>query len=232
MKQLCLESNEDSSILYITGDIEGIFSNRRAARYLKDTLQFTRLEDKLLVQTDKNINKAIDKVKKICEYISAELVYSGKVSEAVSNYVLEEEKFLEFSEKARAIRDNHCDKADFQAFIDSVSKNLRNRTLYELQLLSAYHLAFSQNSCNFSVPGAGKTSVVYGAYAYLSNLKPDDKKYVDKLLIISPLSAFGPWELEYEECFGEIPSTKRLNGKVSVDDKKQYLYSRNPAKIG
>ena len=33
------------------------------------------------------------------------------------------------------------------------------------------------------------------------------------------------------ELLSLLPSTKRLNGKVSVDDKKQYLYSRNPAKI-
>lgn len=231
MKQLCLESNDDSSIMYVTGDTMDIFSNRRATRYLKDTLNYSQDNDKLIVQVDKDINKTIDKIKKICEYISAELVYSGKVSEAVNNYALEEEKFHEFSEKARLIRDNHCEKEDFQNFIDSVSCHLKNRSLYELQLLSAYHLAFSQNGCNFSVPGAGKTSVVYGAFAYLSNLQPDDKKYVDKLLIISPLSAFGPWELEYAECFGEKPSTKRLNGKVSIEDKKQYLYSRTPAKI-
>lgn len=229
MKQLCLESNEDSTILYISGDIGDIFSNRRAARYIKDTLKFTQTDTKLTVEVDKDINKTIDKIKKICEYISAELVYSGKVSEAVNNYALEEEKFREFSEKARLIRDNHCEKEDFQRFIDLVSKHLKNRSLYELQLLSAYHLAFSQNGCNFSVPGAGKTSVVYGAFAYLSHLNPEDKKYVDRLLIISPLSAFGPWELEYEECFGEKPSTKRLNG--TVDEKKQYLYTRTPAKI-
>lgn len=231
MKQLCLGSNDDSSIIYITGDIVDIFSNRRATRYLKDTLKYSQTGDKLVVQADKDINKTIDKIRKICEYISAELVYSGKVSEAVNNYALEEEKFHEFSEKARLIRDNHCEKEDFQNFIDSVSCHLKNRSLYELQLLSAYHLAFSQNGCNFSVPGAGKTSVVYGAFAYLSNLQPNDKKYVDKLLIISPLSAFGPWELEYAECFGEKPSTKRLNGKVSIEDKKQYLYSRTPARI-
>ena len=194
-------------------------------------MKFSQAGNKLTVEVDKDINKTIDKIKKVCEYISAELVYSGKVSEAVSNYALEEEKFHEFSEKARSIRDNHCEKDDFQNFVDSVSVHLKNRSLYELQLLSAYHLAFSQNGCNFSVPGAGKTSVVYGAFAYLSNLSPDDKKYVDKLLIISPLSAFGPWELEYEECFGEKTSTKRLNGSLSVDDKKQYLYSRTPAKI-
>ncbi|MFS9253019.1 DEAD/DEAH box helicase [Streptococcus infantis] len=231
MKRICLESNEDSSKLYITGDIDDIFANRRAARYIKDTIEFTKADGKLIVNAEKDINKTIDKLKKVCEYISAELVFSGKVSEAVNNYALEEEKFHIFSEKARLIRDNCCDKEDFQKFVDSLSINLKNRSLYELQLLSAYHLAFSQNACNFSVPGAGKTSVVYGAFAYLSNLPADDSKYVDKLLIISPLSAFGPWELEYEECFGEKPSTKRLNGKVSVDEKKQYLYSRTPAKI-
>ena len=230
MKKLCLESNENSSELTVTGDIDAIFGNRRATRYLKDTLKFNRTEDALVIVTD-DINKCIDRIKKICEYISAELCFSDNVSDAVNQYAMEEEKFAEFSEKAREIRDNHCEKDDFKAFVDSVSVNLRNRSLYELQLLSAYHLAFAQNACNFSVPGAGKTSVVYGAFAYLSNLAPTDKKYVDKLLIISPLSAFGPWELEYEECFGEKPSTKRLNGSVSVEEKKQYLYSLNPAKI-
>lgn len=231
MKKLCLESNENSSSLVITGDTTSIFSNRRAARYLKDTVKFTRTDDRLIVGTDGDINKCLDRIKKICGYIGAEIVYSDKVSEAITNYVLEEEKFGEFSEKARTIRDNHCNRSDFEQFVGAVSKNLPNRSLYELQLLSAYHLAFSQNACNFSVPGAGKTSVVYGAFAYLSNLPHGHKKYVDKLLIISPLSAFGPWELEYGECFGEKPSTKRLNGKVPVEEKKQYLYSLDPARI-
>ena len=231
MKKLCLESNENGNELIVTGDIESIFSNRRAARFLKDTVSYRQTDDGLIINAEDDINKTIDRIKKICKYISAELEYSGRVSEAVNNYALEEEKFDEFAEKARLIRDNHCDKAEFQDFVDSVSKNLPNRSLYELQLLSAYHLAFSQNACNFSVPGAGKTSIVYGAFAYLSNLSPDNKKYVDKLLIISPLSAFGPWELEYEECFGQKPSTKRLNGMIPVEEKKQYLYSLNPAKI-
>lgn len=231
MKKLCLESNENGSSLIITGDIDSIFSNRRAVRYLKDTVKFAKTDGSIIVEADDDINKSIDRIKKLCDYIGAELVYSGRVSEAVTNYALEEEKFGEFAEKARLIRDNHCDKDDFERFVDSVSKNLSNRSLYKLQLLSAYHLAFSQNACNFSVPGAGKTSVVYGAFAYLSNLPQEDKKYVDRLLIVSPLSAFGPWEFEYEECFGEKPSTRRLNGKVPIEEKKQYLYSFNPARI-
>ena len=231
MKKLYLESNENSNSLIITGDIDSVFCNRRASRYLKDTIKFLKTDDSIVLEVSDDLNKTLDRIKKICEYIGAKLVYSGKVSEAVSNYALEEEKFKEFSEKARMIRNNQCNKNDFEEFTISVSKNLSNRSLYELQLLSAYHLAFSQNACNFSVPGAGKTSVVYGAFAYLSNLPRDDKKYVDRLLIISPLSAFGPWELEYEECFGEKPSTKRLSGKISIDEKKQYLYSPNTDKI-
>lgn len=231
MRKLYLESRENSNSLIIKGDINTIFSNRRATRYIKDNLQYIQDQESLIIDVDDDLNKTIDRLKKVCEYISAELDYSGSVSEAVNQYAMEEEKFSEFAKKARLIRDNCCEYTDFKVFIDSVSKNLKNRSLYELQLLSAYHLAFAQNACNFSVPGAGKTSVVYGAFAYLSNLNKSDKKYVDKLLIISPLSAFGPWELEYEECFGENPSTKRLNGAVSLDDKKQYLYSLDPAKI-
>lgn len=231
MKKLCLESNENGNEIIVTGDIDSIFSNRRAARFLKDTLNYKQTSDGIVIDSCGDINRTIDRIKKICEYISANLEYSRQVSEAVNNYVLEEEKFEKFAEKARKIRDNHCGKDEFKEFVNSVSDNLPNRSLYELQLLSAYHLAFSQNACNFSVPGAGKTSVVYGAFAYLSNLSPDNKKFVDKLLIISPLSAFGPWELEYEECFGKKPTTKRLNGKVPVDEKKQYLYSATPATI-
>lgn len=231
MKRFSLESDESNNLLIVSGDINSIFINRRASRYLKDNLKYTRDDSRLAVEITDDLNKCLDRLKKICSYVSAELVFSNHVSAAVTNYALEGEKFSEFSQKARDIRNNNCNKEDFTEFVESISNNLPNRRLYELQLLSAYHLAFAQNACNFSVPGAGKTSVVYGAYAYLSNLNTDDKKYVNKLLIISPLSAFGPWELEYRECFGITPSTKRLSGKISLDEKKQYLYSLNPACI-
>ena len=232
MRTLCVESNNDTTLLIVTGDTDAIFANRRATRYLKDTLRYAVNEDRLVVTVGSNdINKVIDRLKKICEYIQAGLIFSGTMSEAINNYAIEEEKFMEFAEKARSIRDNECVKNDFKAFVDAVREKLKTRSLYELQLLSAYHLAFAQNACNFSVPGAGKTSIVYGAFAYLSSLNSSDKKYVDRLLIISPLSAFGPWESEYEECFGEKPYTQRLNGQLSLETKKRYLYSRNPAKI-
>ena len=40
---------------------------------------------------------------------------------------------------------------------------------------------------NFSVPGAGKTSMVYGTYAYLSS---ESINKVDKIVVIGPKKFF------------------------------------------
>ena len=84
MRKLYLESKENSNSLIITGDVNTIFSNRRAARYIKDNLHYVQDQKSLIIDVDDDLNKTIDRLKKVCEYISAELVYSGSVSEAVS----------------------------------------------------------------------------------------------------------------------------------------------------
>lgn len=42
MRKLYLESKENSNSLIITGDVNTIFSNRRAARYIKDNLHYVQ----------------------------------------------------------------------------------------------------------------------------------------------------------------------------------------------
>lgn len=157
--------------------------------------------------------------------------FTLEAQQVTDQHYIEERRFAEFSKKALHIRNNDCDAEEFKDFTDSVAANLTARSLYPLQLLSAYHMAFSQNACNFSVPGAGKTSIVYGAYAYLHNLPEDDPKHIDRLLIVGPLSSFGPWEAEYEECFGRAPKSKRLVGGVPKNDKQDYLISRYPCEL-
>jgi superfamily II DNA or RNA helicase len=146
-----------------------------------------------------------------------------QVKDFVSEIDQENKNFKKFSLKAKNIRNNiHADN-DFKNFTNIVSKEL-NRELYPLQLLSSYHLAFSQNACNFSVPGAGKTSIVYGAYAYLKSLPFNHPKHIDRLLIISPLAAFAPWKNEYKECFNRNTTIKELVG-VSPSQRKNHFYS-------
>ena len=137
--------------------------------------------------------------------------------------------FAEFSKKAKDIRNDMHEITNFQNFVNVISEKLK-RKLYNLQLLSAYHLAFAQNACNFSVPGAGKTTIVYAAYAYLKNLPLDNSKHVNRILIICPLAAFAPWEDEYEECFGVPAEIKKLVG-VTARDRTDHFISPRPTEI-
>ncbi|NQV77736.1 MAG: hypothetical protein HQ490_05205 [Lutibacter sp.] len=173
----------------------------------------------------------LNKLHKILFRYGFEEKHSEEMDVVLKSFYQEEENFKIFSLQAENIKNNNCDKNDFENFINSLSEYVTHRTLYPLQLLSSYHLAFSQNACNFSVPGSGKTSIVYGAYTYLKNLSDDNPKKIDKLLIIGPLSSFGPWENEYLECFGKKSNAKRLLGKLSKSEKKNYLYSHNPSDV-
>lgn len=127
----------------------------------------------------------------------------------LSSAVNEEERFRAFSAKAFAIRNNDIDSGELTAFLDSVKQDSFIRTLKPFQILSAYHLAFAHNACNFSVPGAGKTSTVLAAYAYLVN-----NAEIDKLLVVGPLASFLAWKKEYFYCFGTEPKVLEIMGST------------------
>ena len=218
--------------IYLLGDITVLQKNRFAWRYARDYLHPNVTDDRIIIPVgDSEPFAVMSNISSMLTKYGFSESQSESSERVVQDYYEEERRFTEFSKKALHIRNNECDAAEFERFTQSVSKNLTARSLYPLQLLSAYHMAFSQNACNFSVPGAGKTSIVYGAYAYLHNLPADDPKYVDRILIVGPLSSFGPWELEYEECFGRAPKSKRLVGGVNKADKQDYLISKHPAEL-
>lgn len=160
--------------------------------------------------------KRYTEIEKLFLKFGITLVQDNSVKELLKRLNDENLAFQEFSLKAKNIRNNEHSLTDFREFTEIIHNTFKDRTLYELQLLSAYHLAFAQNACNFSVPGAGKTSTVYAAYAYLKNLPKTNYQYNDKhvnrLLIISPLAAFFPWKDEYEKCFGHPPKYKEMVG--------------------
>lgn len=232
MATFSIDLDTTKNEVYIEGDIKLLQKNRFAWRYVRDYLN-PRIEDyRLSIEVgDENPISILSKISDFLKKYGFDEEKGPSSEQLLHEYYEEKRKFEEFSKKALLIRNNNCDPQEFKEFTDSISLNLPARKLYPLQLLSAYHMAFSQNSCNFSVPGAGKTSVVYGAYAYLKNLQPDHIKKIDRLLIIGPLSSFGPWESEFKECFGRFPQSKRLIATLSKDERKDYLYSRKPAEL-
>ncbi|MBQ3367896.1 DEAD/DEAH box helicase [bacterium] len=130
--------------------------------------------------------------------------HSGSLLEDAVN---EEKRFQSFSAKAYAIRNNDVDNSELSDFLNCIKQDSFVRTLKPFQILSAYHLAFSHNACNFSVPGAGKTSTVLAAYAYLVN-----RNEIDKLLVVGPLASFLAWKKEYFFCFGKTPKLLEIMG--------------------
>ncbi len=222
MKELTISSISDNTY-DISGVVQELLGNKRAKMMLRSQLTYNVDGDSLLVKSEGGIEHVAKILKLVAGYIGADIKYDEKTNSDIEEFKSREECFERFSLEAKNIKENHCDPDGFREFTCILHENMPCRHLYELQLLSAYHLAFSQNGCNFSVPGAGKTSIVYGAYTFLKHTS-DSLKRVDKLLIIGPLSSFGPWENEYEECFGEKVKSQRLGGSMSTDQKKQYFY--------
>lgn len=232
MSKISIDVNSDGSEIYLLGEINALRKHRYAWGYVKDYLNPIVEVDRIIIPVGEAETVTIlTKIREMLIKYKFSEEQSDSSSKILQSFYEEERKFSSFSEKAQSIRNNNCDPHEFNKFTDAVAQNLPNRSLYPLQLLSAYHLAFSQNACNFSVPGAGKTSIVYGAYAYLRSLPPNHPKYVDKLLIVGPLSSFGPWELEYAECFGHAPVVKRLISGISKSDKQSYLISGHTSEL-
>lgn len=228
-----LENGDDGFVL--TGDIDKVLNDRRLMFSLK-RLQADNRDDMIIIpyENEEKI-QVLDELSVLLADYNFAIELSDDTKQDVESYDRELNTFHEFSEKARLIRndaftDNLELVEDFRKFKDTL-KRMLVRPLYKIQLLSSFHMAFAQNACNFAVPGAGKTSIVYGAYAYLKSLPVDDPKHIDKLLVIGPLSSFAPWENEYFECFGRFPTVQRISGEVDKELRLQHLYSGDPAEI-
>lgn len=76
------------------------------------------------------------------------------------------------------------------------------RELREFQIRDLGHLLSLPHGANFSVPGAGKTTVGYAVYE-AERLAGR----VQRMLVVAPLSAFDAWETDAPQCFapGQVP---------------------------
>lgn len=227
----------DKPHYFIKNQVSELLKNKRLLLSLKRLNYYIENETLCIPFRVEIQTQALQEIKKLLNKFNFQVELSETTKEQVKSYDREEQLFKEFSEKAKSIRnDEFKNKSELVKEFDNFQKVVKDkldRTLYELQLLSAFHMAFAQNSCNFAVPGAGKTSIVYGAYAYLKNLPKTDPKHVDKLLVIGPISSFAPWKNEYESCFGHTTSFQRLSGDTSIskDDKLEHLYAPNPSEV-
>ncbi len=226
-----IDVNIVDNLFIINGDTESLLQNKRLLISLKRLNYFIESNSVFIPFRDETQIKTLQEIQGLLGKYNYDFQFTENIQEELQAFSKEEENFEVFSENARAIRDNEFKEnkslvTQFDNF-QEVLKETLTRKLYPLQLLSSFHMAFAQNSCNFAVPGAGKTSIVYGAYAFLKSLPKEDPCHVDKLLVVGPLSSFAPWENEFSECFGYKPNSFRMSGDsdISVKQKLEHLYS-------
>lgn len=81
------------------------------------------------------------------------------------------------------------------------------RVLKPFQARDLGHLLALPNGANFSVPGAGKTTVAFATYE-----AERIAGRVDRLLVVAPLTAFDAWASEPPECFSTPPVVHFFEG--------------------
>lgn len=104
----------------------------------------------------------------------------------------------------------------FQQYSDVLNK-VMSRELRDRQLWDSFFMYVMKKSSNFSVPGSGKTSSALGVFAYLQAL---DK--VDKIVVISPINAFGSWIDEFNACFGNKLKLNCFNSQSNLSSEEKH----------
>ena len=207
----------------LAADIAGLSRDSVFRAYLRSENATVANGKATFPTTEGGLHERFQDLSELLASLGVSLVVIGDAEDAISKVESDESAFAEFSAQAAAIWNGQVDPKALGIFAEVVKERLPGRTLYGLQLLSAFHLAFAQHACNFSVPGAGKTTTVLAAFAYLNALPVDDPKHVDHLLVVGPLAAFKAWKDEFRAGFNRPARMKRLAGFTPMAERRNYL---------
>ena len=127
------------------------------------------------------------------------------------------EQLQESRKRGGAIKKAELDQLATGEFVKFLKNGLK-RWLLPHQVKAALHLVSVAHGANFSVPGAGKTSVVLSVYEFLRS-----KGSVTSLFVVGPRSCFMPWRTEFELTLGRQPRTQVLAGG-DVGERHQRYY--------
>ena len=177
--------------------------------------------------TSDNLPLVYKQLQKILSDLGCEITETSSFSDEVAYIKNRDQAFEEFSQKTADIWQRKVVAEELSQF-EAVISNKIKLNLTPLQFLSALHLAISQNSCNFSVPGAGKTIIVYSAFAYLNSLPSNDIKHIDRLVVIGPLASYIAWQKEFGLCFNRPIKSVRVIAGMPERERRDILRELNP----
>lgn len=199
--------------------------------YYNDGLKLqNNLEETEIDTNQRSIKKLIDKKlfnpesvefpdklnhRQVEEIISAFQKYGKRnnlpviISETVYSFI-EDSRFEIDKVAKRGLALKNQDKLfeeNFDKFKTIVNSEVY-RPLFEIQNRVSFYQAMMKRSANFSVPGAGKTTMVYGTFAYFSSKEINE---VSKIIMIGPKNSFLSWKQEFNNVFGNKRKLKVLD---------------------
>jgi len=220
---LTLQFENNNLVLVSSSMISNLKRNRVYKLQLKRYVSRDKTEENKLF-----FRKEIGyiKYKKIIEIIEK---YSSKnnidfhVSKEVEEYIQKREIYInERSRVGLGIKSQTEEILEKYNSYRGVIDSQMVRKLREKQAWDSFFMFAMRKSANFSVPGSGKTSSVYGVFSFLSY-----KGLVDKIVMIGPRSSFISWKDEFYNCFGNKRKLEIFNIQDysnSRDKKNALLY--------
>ena len=196
---MTISIDTNSTTFIISGSIDEILSNKRYERWFRaNHAVFQNNQIIIPFSTEENPSKFPSRDQQYAVILrlfdkiginTKDIGYSAEAGAQLEIMRSEEKSFKLHSIKANDVRNGNFEGEELNIFSKKIDETLKIQ-LTPRQRVAAFHLAFSQNACNFSTPGTGKTAMVYAAYSYLKSLDEDNSKHVSRILIISPLEAF------------------------------------------
>ena len=184
---------------------------------LRNVWQFQETEDKQSLIHD--LQEGDDLFERVLNYLNQEgisVTTTSAFQQLQSDYNEQKERFRGILRKCEDYKNGIFDENAanvFNQYLNSLPRTLRSH-----QVNAALHQYFGTNTANFSVPGAGKTSVVLSVY---EKLRRENK--TNLLFVVGPTACFFPWQTEFEQTLGRTPNSTVLAGQ-KISERQGFYY--------
>lgn len=184
LQEINLDQSVDTEAFEFIFNLNIFFENEQYPRFRKGLSHI-------------DINDFIDEFSSYCNNKNINFIVDSSVYKWIeeNNFLIEERMMY-----GNMIKNKEPEILNkFNVFSNKVSDELE-RILRLQQMWAAFYMTEMKKGANFSVPGSGKTSMIYGAFGYLNS---DEINKVNRIIMIGPKNSFDTWKEEFELNYGK-----------------------------
>lgn len=211
---------EGNSVIRRDTTLSKLTANDRKLRRGSDLTPFFEEDSQTIKSTAtyKDIERIIQVTQQRANRKNIDVKVSDAVREFISRnkYSIEQYKILGEVYKGQLENFPEDKLVSFEKFSRIVQSEVQ-RPLYNLHLRAAYYEYEMARVANFSVPGAGKTAMLLGVFAFLNRVGAPENERVTRMLVVSPINAFDSWKREFKAVFGDKKQLRSMDSQSSKD---------------